>query len=57
MEKKENQIWQYKNVLSSEWATDHKAMNNPIFKTFADYEKHTKKLNAKFKTQSECRCI
>lgn len=47
--------WQYRNVLSDEWKTDEMAMANRRFKTFSDYEKHVKRLNAKFKSNIECR--
>lgn len=53
----EKEIWQYRNVFSDEWATDNVAMNNPKFKSFSDYERHTRQLNNKFKSNCECRCI
>lgn len=52
MEKEE---WQFRNALSTEWATDHVAMSNPKFKSFDDYKNHVERLNKKFDTNVECR--
>lgn len=57
MKTKINELWQYRFVLSNDWATDTRAMNNPKFKSFSDYQKHTEKLNKKFMGKIECRLI
>ena len=54
-----NEKWQYKGVMSSDWETDQKAMNNPKFKTFEDYRKLVERLNKKYKYNPpiECRVL
>ena len=58
MKLEDRELWQYRFVLSDEWATDFTAMNNhPSIKTFADYEKHVSDLNANTGENAECRRI
>lgn len=54
MEKVKEQ-WQYRYALLKDWNTDIKAMDNPKFKSFSDYQKHIDALNKKFNGNMECR--